>query len=130
MPPYSVCDETRLSPARARLSTVSVSAACPLATAERRDAALELGHPLLEDVVGGVHDPGVDVPELPEAEEIGRVVGAVEHVAGGGIDRHGARVGGGIHHLTRVNGERFRMIGHDNLLGFVRVTEMQKARST
>jgi hypothetical protein len=45
---------------------------------DRRDATLERGHPLLEDVGRRVHDPGVDVPEFLKPEQPRRVVGVVE----------------------------------------------------
>ena len=61
--------------------------------AEGRDAALERGDALLEDVGRRVHDPGVDVPEFLEPEQPRRVRGVVEDVAGRGVDRDGAGVG-------------------------------------
>jgi len=92
VPPYSDALVTMLSPARARLRIVSVSAAWPDATPQRPYAALEGGDPLLEDVGCRVHDPGVDVAEFLQPEEPGGVVGVVEDVAGGGVDRDGARL--------------------------------------
>ena len=53
-------------------------------------AAFERGDALFEHVVGGVHQAGVDVAEFLEGEEIGGVLGAVEDVGGGAVDRHGA----------------------------------------
>ena len=61
------------SPAWARLSSASVSAAWPLDDRDRGDAALELGDALLEDVGRRVHDPRVDVAELAQAEQVGGV---------------------------------------------------------
>ena len=58
-------------------------------------AALQSGDPLLEDVGGGVHDPGVDVPELLQTEQPGGVVGVVEDIGGGLIDGHRPGVGPG-----------------------------------
>ena len=75
------------------------------------DAALESGHALFEYPVGGVHDPGVDVAELLQAEEAGGMVGIVEDVAGCGVDRNRSGLGGGIDHLTCVDGEGFAMKG-------------------
>jgi hypothetical protein len=60
------------------------------------DAPFEVGDASLEDVDRGVHDPRVDVAELPEPEELGGVVGGVEDVGGGRIDGNGACAGGGI----------------------------------
>ena len=65
---------------------------------EGRGSAFEGGDPLLEDVRGRVHDPGVDVPELLEREEARPVVGVVEGVRRRLVDRDGAgvRPGGGL----------------------------------
>ncbi len=63
---------------------------------QRRDAAFERGDALLEDVGGRVHDARVDVAEFLQREEAGGVVGVVEDVRGGLVDRHGARAGGGV----------------------------------
>ena len=60
--------------------------------AEGRDAALERGDALLEDVGRRVHDPGVDVPELLEPEQPRGVRGVIEDVARGGVDRDGPGV--------------------------------------
>ena len=68
-------------------------------------SAFEGGNALLKDVGGGVHDAGVDVAELLESEETGRVIGIVKDVGGGLVDRHGARLGGGIDLLAGVNGQ-------------------------
>jgi hypothetical protein len=73
--------------------------------AQRGHAALERGQPLLEGVRGGVHDARVDVAELLEREERGGVVGVAELVAGGLIDGHRARAGGGIGLIARVQGQ-------------------------
>ncbi len=70
--------------------------------AEGAHAALERGDALLEHAGGGVHDPGVDVPELLEPEQARRVGGIVEHVGRGRVDRHRARVGGGVRDLAGV----------------------------
>ena len=61
---------------------------------QRRHAALERGDALLDHVLGRVHDAGVDVARLGEAEQRGGVVGAVERVRGGLVDRQRPRVGG------------------------------------
>ena len=59
------------------------------------DAALERGHPLLEHVLGRVHDPRVDVARHLQGEEIGGVLGVVEDVRRRLVDRHRPRVGRG-----------------------------------
>ena len=55
------------------------------------DAAFERRHALFEDVGGGIHDAGVNVPELLQREQCGGVRGILEDVRGGLIDGHGAR---------------------------------------
>ena len=77
-----------LSPARARFWIEKAEAAWPLASASAADAALERGDALLEHVRGRVHDAGVDVAELLEREQIGGVLGALELIGGGLVDRH------------------------------------------
>src|SRR6202030_1262009 len=71
---------------RARLRSL------PARRRDRRHAALEIGDAPLEGVRRRVHDAGVDVSELLESEQAGRVLGAVEDVTGGGVDGDGARV--------------------------------------
>ena len=68
----------------------------PAGRCHRGHAAFQRGHPTLEDVGGGVHDARVDVAELAQGKEVGGVLGVVEDVRRGGVDRHGARVGGGV----------------------------------
>jgi len=85
---------------------------------EPGDAALERRDALLEHVVGGVHDPRVDVPELLEGEEPGGVVGVAEAVAGGLIDGDRPRSGGGIGAVAGVQRQGlgtvvgFRLLAH------------------
>ena len=73
-------------------------------------ATLQRSDPLLQHVGGGIHQAGVDVAELLEAEEARGVVRIVEDVRGGLVDGHGARVGRGVHHLTGVNCKRGKML--------------------
>ncbi len=70
---------------------------------QRRHPALEGGHPLLEDGLGRVHDPGVDVAQLLQPEQGGGVGGVAEGVAGGLVDRHGPGPGGGVGHGSGVD---------------------------
>ena len=51
---------------------------------------------LLEHVAGGVHEPGVDVAPLGAGEAARRLSGVLADVAGGGVNGHRPRVGGGI----------------------------------
>ncbi len=72
-----------------------------------RDAPFERREAALEDVVRGVHDARVDVPEFAQAEEVRGVLGTVEHVRRRRVDRHGPRVCGGVGGLLRgVDGDR------------------------
>ena len=72
---------------------------------QRPDAALEGGHPLLEDVGRRVHDPRVDVAGPLQAEELGGVLGVVKDVGRGLVDRHGTGVGRRVRLLAGVQGE-------------------------
>ena len=47
---------------------------------QRSDAAFEGRDTLFEDVVRRVHDPGVDIAHLGQAEQVGGMFGAVELV--------------------------------------------------
>ena len=64
---------------------------------ERRRAALQRRHALLQDRVGRIADAAVDVPEGLQPEERGGVVDVVEDEGGGLVDRRrpgaGRRVG-------------------------------------
>ena len=64
----------------------------------------ERRHPLLERRGGGVHDAGVDVAEALQVEQSGGVVGVLEDVRRGLVDRHGAGAGFGIGPLSGVQG--------------------------
>ena len=72
---------------------------------ERRCAAVHRGEPLLEDVVRRVREARVDVAELREPEECGRVVRRVEDVGGRGVDRDRARVRRRVGLLAAVDSE-------------------------
>ena len=78
----------------------------------RRRAAFKGGDPLGEDVVRGVHQPGIDVAEFAQGEEVGAVLGVAEVVRRGAIDRHGPRVRGGVAVciLSGVDRQRFDMV--------------------
>ena len=53
---------------------------------QRAGAAFDRGDALLEHVGGRVHDPGVDVPELLQGEQVRRVLGVLEDVGGRLVD--------------------------------------------
>ena len=89
-------------PACTIVSKAAVIAAWPLENASPAAPPSRAASRFSSTSVGGVHQAGVDVAELPQAEQICRVLGVVEHVAGGRVDRHGASRRGGIGHLTGV----------------------------
>src|SRR5262249_12568828 len=70
---------------------------------QRRDAALQRRDALLDDVLRRVHDPGVDVAGLCEAEQRGGVFGAVEGVRRGLVDRQRPRVGRAVGRLAGMD---------------------------
>ena len=77
---------------------------------ERGDAAFERGDALLEHRLGRVHDAGVDVAELLEREQVGRVLGRIELIGGGLIDRHRDRGGGRIGAIAGMQNDGFRIL--------------------
>ncbi|HMN30062.1 MAG TPA: hypothetical protein PKE45_18055 [Caldilineaceae bacterium] len=81
---------------RHRLGSVSAAGGHP------SHPALQIGHPLFEHIGGGVHNAGVDITQLFQGEEIGRVFRIAELIAGGLVDRHGAAAGGRVRALSGV----------------------------
>ncbi|MFM1943842.1 MAG: hypothetical protein RI897_2824 [Verrucomicrobiota bacterium] len=78
---------------------------------EGTGASFERGDALFEDIGGGVHDAGVDIPELLEGEKIGGVVAIFENVGRGLVDGDGAGACGGVGGLSGVEGERAEFHG-------------------
>ena len=76
---------------------------------ERRDAAFQRGEALLQRILRRVHDAGVDVAEFLQREQVGRVLGAVELVGRGLIDRHRDGIGGAVAAPAGMQRERFRV---------------------
>jgi hypothetical protein len=70
---------------------------------QRTDAALERGDAVLDRGLRRVHDPGVDVAELLEREQVGGLLCGVEDVRGGLVDRQRACVRGGVDRLAGVD---------------------------
>ena len=64
-----------------------------------RSAALQRCDALFKNVVGGVHQTGVDVAGNGETKASRRRRGVLEHIGGGGIDGHGPCVGGRVRAL-------------------------------
>jgi hypothetical protein len=84
-----------------RLVIARNCAACPLETARAARS-----DPFLEDSRRRIHDPGVDIPELLKAEQCGGVIGAVENVGCGLINRHCPGVRCGIRRVPGMKGAR------------------------
>ena len=76
---------------------------------QRADAALECGDLLLDGVMGGVVDAGVDVAQLLEGEQLRTVLGGVEGERGRLVDRQRTGVGGGVGRLAGVDLQRSRI---------------------
>ena len=83
----------------------------PAGGRQRRDAALERGHALLEDVARRVHDAGIDVAELLQRKQLTGVLGVVERVGGRGVDRDGAGVRARRGRLPRVELQGLELVG-------------------
>ena len=75
----------------------------PAGHEQRPHPTLQARDALLDDVVRGVHQPGVDVAELLEPEQVRGVLRAFEHVGGGLVDRQRARPGRGVGALAGVD---------------------------
>ncbi len=78
---------------------------------QRAGAAFDRGDALLEHIGGRVHDPRVDVAELLERKQVGRVVRVFEDVGRGLVKRHRARAGGRVRHLAGVERQRAEIPG-------------------
>ena len=76
--------------------------------ADRADAVFQRGEPLLEHRRRRIGDAGVDVAGAFQVEQRGGVVGILEHVGRGLVDRNRAGAGGGIRDAGRRAGSGFR----------------------
>ncbi|MNS81596.1 hypothetical protein D3C72_1153100 [compost metagenome] len=74
-----------------------------------RDPALQRRQTLLQHVGRRVHDAGVDIARHLQVEQVGPVLGVVEGVAGGLIDRHRDRLGRRVGRIAGVDGERVEL---------------------
>ena len=95
---------------RARLRDIQhgvVERGLSRAYAQRLEAALQRGDAALQHDVRRIADPAVAKPFDLEIEQRSPVLGAVELVCHGLIDRDGRRLGGGIDIVTAVEGDRF-----------------------
>ena len=82
-----------------------------------RGAALERGDAFLEHRLRRVHDARVDVAEGLQPEQRRGMVGVIEDIGGGLVDRRGARAGRRIRLGAGMDGERVETgrTGHGNL---------------
>ncbi len=71
-------------------------------------AALKFCQALFQHRIGGVHDAAVDIAGHRQVEQVGAVLGVVEGVGRGLVNRRGGRVGRGVARVTRVQGNGFR----------------------
>ena len=103
----------------------------PEATAEAADAAFHFGDARLEHGRRRVHDAGIDVARDLEVEQIGAVLGVVEGVGRGLVDRHGGGLGGGLRGVAVVQGDRFELHGAPPLSGSrkIRITGFPQKRA-
>jgi hypothetical protein len=79
----------------------------PEATPKRGDAAFQFRHALFQHVGGRVHDPRVDVAGDLEVEQVGAVLGVVEGVGCGLVDRHRDGLGGRVGTVAAMHGDGF-----------------------
>ena len=88
---------------------------------QRADTALQRGDAVLHDRLGRVHDPGVDVAEFLQREQLAAVLGGIEGVRRGLVDRQRPGLGGGVGRLAGVDlaGLEGPVRGHHALLGEV-----------
>ena len=89
---------------------------------QTRDAAFKRGNALFKDVLRGVGESAIDVAGVAQRETVCRVLGIVEDVRSGGVNRNGAGIGGGVRlFLTDVKLQGFKMIvGHNNSPSLIR----------
>jgi hypothetical protein len=73
---------------------------------KRADAAFELGNALFKNSSGRIGNPAVAKAFALEIEQRGAVIGAVERIGDGLVDRDGDGLGGGIGFVARVNSDR------------------------
>ena len=73
-----------------------------------REPTLERGDALLEHVPRRVHDPRVDVPRHGQREQVGGVLGVVEHERRRLVDRHRPRLRRRVRRLPAVESDRLR----------------------
>ena len=75
------------------------------------DAALQGRQPLFQHVAGGIHDAGVDVARHFEVEQVRPVLGVIEGVGGGLVNRGGDGVGSRVRLKAGVDGQGLDLHG-------------------
>ncbi len=73
------------------------------------DAAFQRGQALFQHVGGGVHDAGVDVARHLQVEQVRAVLGVIEGVGHGLVDRHRHRTRGRVGTVAAVHGQGFQL---------------------
>jgi hypothetical protein len=71
------------------------------------DPAFHRSDALFKDILGRIHDAGVDVAGDLEVEQVGSVLGAVEGIRGRLVNRYGDRLGRRFRAVAGVDGEGF-----------------------
>jgi hypothetical protein len=80
----------------------------PRRQGEAGDAAFHCGDALFQDILGRIHDAGVDVAGHLEVEQVGAVLRTVEGIGRCLVDRHGDRPGRRFGTVTGVDGKGFK----------------------
>ena len=75
---------------------------------ERTDATFERRDALLQHIGGRVHDAGVDVARHLQVEQVRAMLGVIEGVGHGLVDRHRHRAGGGVRPITAMHRDGLR----------------------
>ncbi len=52
-----------------------------------RRTAFQRGDPPLKDILCGISEPSIDVPRIPKAKTVRRMLGITEHIGCGRVDR-------------------------------------------
>ena len=82
--------------------------------------ALQGSDALFKHVGGGVHEAGIDIALLRQGEAAGGLGAVLEHIGGGGVDRHGPGVGGGVgRFLPRMDLDGFESIIRHSAASFL-----------
>ncbi|MNS80873.1 hypothetical protein D3C72_1145700 [compost metagenome] len=81
----------------------------PRGQCQRADAPFQCRHALLQHVGGGVHDARIDVARYLQVEQVRSVLGVIECVGHGLVDRHRHRAGGRVGAVAAVHGQGFQL---------------------